>query len=55
MNLILGKNLVPKIWVKMLLANQIAGFSNQIYLNNKMMKWPNFLHGHTNSWKLKVD
>ena len=28
----LGKNLVPEIWAKMLLANQIAEFVNQIYL-----------------------
>ena len=27
-----GKNLVPEIWAKMLLANQIAEFVNQIYL-----------------------
>ena len=27
-NLMLGKNLVPEIWAKMLSANQIAGFLN---------------------------
>ena len=31
-NLIFGKNLVPVIWTKMLLANQIVGFLNQIYI-----------------------
>ena len=31
-NPIFGKNLVPGIWAKMLLANQIAGFLNQLYL-----------------------
>ena len=27
-----GKNMVPEIWVKMLFANQITGFLNQLYL-----------------------
>ena len=27
-NPLLGKNLVPEVWTKMLLANQIAGFLN---------------------------
>ena len=40
-----GKNLV---------SNQIAGFLNQLYLQNKMMKKPDFLHVGTDSWKLKV-
>ena len=31
-NLILGKNLVAEIWGKMLSANQIAEFLNQLYL-----------------------
>ena len=31
-NPIFGKNLVPEIWDKMLLANQITGFLNQLYL-----------------------
>ena len=35
----------------MLSTNQIAGFFNQ----NKSMKQPHFLHGDTNSQKLKVD
>ena len=34
-------------------ANQIAGFFNQPYLQNKSMKWPDFVD--TNSQKLKVD
>ena len=29
--------------------------SNQLYLLKKMMKWSDFLHVDTNSWKLKVD
>ena len=37
-NLIFGKILVPEIWAKMLLANEIAEFLNQIYLQNKIMK-----------------
>ena len=31
-NPIFGKNPVPEIWTKMLLANQIARFLNQLYL-----------------------
>ena len=31
-NSVSGKNLVPEIFAKMLLANQIAGFLNQLYL-----------------------
>ena len=54
-NLIFGKILVPQIWAKMLLANGIAGFLNQLYPQNKIMKNPDFLHVDTNSLKLKVD
>ena len=36
-------------------ANQIAGFFNQPYLQNKSMKQPDFLYVDTNSHKLKVD
>ena len=35
-------------------ANQIAGLS-QLFLWNKSMKQPHFLHVDTNSQKLKVD
>ena len=52
---IFGKNLVPKIWGKMLLASQIAEFSNQLYLEKKMMTrtwffacWYRFME--INSW-----
>ena len=34
-------------------AFEIAGFLNQPYLQDKMMKQPKFLD--TNLWKLKVD
>ena len=54
-NLIFGKILVPEIWAKMLLANEIAGFLNQLYLQNEIMKNPDFLHVDTNSLKLKFD
>ena len=54
-NLIFGEILVAEIWVKMLLASEIAGFLNQLYLQNKIMKNPDFLHVDTNSLKLKVD
>ena len=35
-------------------ANQIAGFPNQLFLQNKSMKQPRFLHVDTKSQKLKV-
>ena len=35
-------------------ANQIAGFFNQSYLQNKLMKQFDFFHVDTNSQKLKV-
>ena len=53
-NPIFVKNLFPEIWNKMLLANQIAGFFNQLSLHKKVMKRPDFLHVDTNSKKLKV-
>ena len=31
-NPIFRKSLVPEIWAKMLLANHVAGFLNQLYL-----------------------
>ena len=37
-NPIFMKFLVPKIWAKMFLANEIAGFFNQPGLQNKSMK-----------------
>ena len=41
----------------MLSAKQIAGFLNQPFLQNKLMKQPflHFLHADTDSQKLKVD
>ena len=36
------------------LSQQIAGFFNQPYLQNKSLKWPDFLHVDTNLHKLKV-
>ena len=36
-------------------VNQIAGFFNQLFLQNKLMKQPHFLHVDTNSQKSKVD
>ena len=35
--LYLGKFFVPEIWAKMFSVNQIAGFFNQPYLQNKVM------------------
>ena len=51
----LGKFLFLRYGPKMFSANQIAGFFNQPYLQNKSMTLPNFLHVDTNSHKLKVD
>ena len=39
----------------MLSANQIAEFLNQLFLQNKSMKQPHFLHVDINSQKLKVE
>ena len=50
-----GKMLVHKIWTKMFSANQIAGFFNQPYLQNKSVKYSDFWHVGTSSHKLKVD
>ena len=38
----LRKNLVPEIWVKMLSANQTAGFLNWLYLQRTIIKKPDF-------------
>ena len=43
-NPILGKNLFPEIWAKILLAYQIAGFFNWLYLPTTTIKKPDFLH-----------
>ena len=39
----------------MFALNEIAGFFNQPYLQNKSVKQPDFLPVDTNSHKLKVD
>ena len=49
------KIFVLEIWARMFSANQIAGFFNQPYLQNKSMNKPDFLHIDTNSHKLRVD
>ena len=41
-NPIFGKHLVPEIWNKMLVGNQIAGLLNQLYLSKKTMKKHDF-------------
>ena len=53
MELYLGKGLVPEICAKMFLANQIAEFLNQLYLQNKKTKKFDFLHVDKDSLKLK--
>ena len=45
----------PEIWAKMFPTNQIGKFFNQPYLQNKSMKYLDFLHLDTNSYKSKVD
>ena len=49
-NLIFREILASEIW-----PNEIAGFLNQLYLQDKIMKNLDFLHADTNSLKLKVD
>ena len=49
------KILIPGIWAKIFSANQNARFFNQPYLQNRSMKYPEFLHVETNSHKLKFD
>ena len=44
-----GKDRVSEILGKILPAIQIAGFLNQLYLQNKLMKLPGFLHVDTSS------
>ena len=39
----------------MVSGNQVPGFLNQPFLQNKLMKQLNSLHVDTNSQKLKVD
>ena len=51
----IGKNLVPEKQVKMLSANQIAGFLNQLFLQCKLMDQLHFLHVNTKSQKLEVE
>ena len=53
-NLTFWKILVHEIWAKMFSANEIGRFFNQSYLQNKSMKWTDFLHVDTNSHKVKV-
>ena len=54
-NPIFLKNLVSEIKTKMVSANQIVGFSNQLFLQKKLMKHPHLLQVDRNSKKLKVD
>lgn len=55
MNLIFGKIQFPEIWAKILLANKIVGFLNQLYLENKIIENSEFVHLVTNTLKLIVD
>ena len=38
-NFIFGKHLVPEIWAKILLINQIVNFLNQLYQQNHEKAW----------------
>ena len=55
MNLIFGKIQFPEIWAKILSANKVVGFLNQLYLENKIIENSEFVHLVTNSLKLIVD
>ena len=48
-NPIFGKNLVPDIEAKILSANHVGGFLNQVFHQNKLMKQP-----HYGLWTLKL-
>ena len=50
-----GKSIVPEIKAKMLSANRIAVFLNERNIQNKLMKYPGFLHVGNNSKKLNND
>ena len=39
----------------MLSVNQITGFLDQLYLWNKIMKKPDFVHVVADSWKIEAD
>ena len=54
-NPISGKNLVLEIWAKMFLANQIAGFLKQQYLENETVNELDFLHVDTHLGMELVD
>ena len=54
-NPIFGKIFVPEIWAKIFSADQIAGFYNQPYIQNKSMKQHDYFRVHTNSHRVKVD
>ena len=49
------KNFSPETCAKMISANQIVGFFNKPYIQNKSLKWLDFLHVDTNSYELKVN
>ena len=51
-----GTNPTPELWAKMLSVIRVAGFLNQIYSQNKWIKWSGFcmliisLGGHGQKW-----
>ena len=49
-----GKSLICEILAKMLSASQITGLLNQLFIQNKSIKQPYFLHFDTNSQILKA-
>ena len=53
-NLIFGKKFFPEIWSEMFEANQIGGFFNQPYFQNRPMKFLDFLHVDKILHKLKI-
>ena len=50
-----GKWIKSEIWGKVLSSNQIPGFLNWLYLNNRWMNYPDFLGADTNSERFKVE
>ena len=41
------ENLILDIWIKMFSANQTEGVLKRLYLNNKLIKQPDFLRADT--------
>ena len=50
-----GKNLVLKLWPKMLSANQIAGIFDHLYILKGLIPHFDFLHADRHPWKEEAE